>query len=103
MGKEMFIMQRIGKHEITPNVEGMQCMHTTKCMLVTKCRWNGGLKRKWRRLMKRFDSTKPKYSHLFKSRTLLNNFLHRRRMNLTYEVNNDHFSNLEDHGWAGDF
>ncbi len=99
----MFIMRKIGKHEITPNVEGMQCMHTTKRMLVRRCRWNGGLKRKWRRFMKKFDSTKLRYSHLFKSRALLTNFLHRRRMDLTYEVINDHLPNLEDHEWAGDF
>jgi hypothetical protein len=49
----------------------------------------GGLKRKWKRLMKRFDNTKPKYSHLFKSRILLINVLHRRRMDFTYEVISD--------------
>jgi hypothetical protein len=39
----------------------------------------GGLKRIWKRLMKKFDNTKPRYSHLFKFGTLLTNFLHRRR------------------------
>jgi hypothetical protein len=51
----------------------------------------GGLKRKWRRLMKSFDSTKPIYSHLFKYGALLTNFLHRRRMELTYKVIGDIF------------
>jgi hypothetical protein len=36
-----------------------------------------GLMSKWRRLMKRFDSTKQKYNHLFRATTLLTNFLHR--------------------------
>jgi len=63
----------------------------------------GRLERKWRRLMKRFDNTKPRYSHFFKSRTLLTNFLHRRVMDLTYEVNTDHLPNLKDHKWDGDF
>jgi len=49
----------------------------------------GGLKRKWRRLMKRFDDTKPRYSHLFKSRVTLTKFLPKRRMNFTYEVIGD--------------
>jgi hypothetical protein len=53
----------------------------------------GGLKRKWRRLMKRLDNTKPRYSHMFKSRTLLTNFLHRRRMDFTYKVISDHLPN----------
>jgi hypothetical protein len=63
----------------------------------------GGLKRKWRRLMKRFDSTKLIYSHLFEATTLLTNFLHRRRMDFIYEVINDQNANLIAHGWVGDF
>jgi hypothetical protein len=63
----------------------------------------GGLKRKWRRFMKRFDSTKSVYSHLFKFGALLINILHKRRMDLTYKVIGDHLPNLEDHGWVGDF
>jgi hypothetical protein len=63
----------------------------------------GGLKRKWRRFMKRFDNTKPRYSHLFKSGALFINFLYKRRMDFTYKVINDHLPNLEDHGWVWDF
>jgi hypothetical protein len=36
-----------------------------------------GLKRKWRWLMKRFDSTKPKYIVLLRATTILTNFLHK--------------------------
>jgi hypothetical protein len=79
----------------------MDAMHASYRVQVE---WGiGGLKRKWRRLMKRSNNTKPRYSHLFKSRTLFTNFLHRRRMDFTYEDNADHLHNLEDHGWAGDF
>jgi hypothetical protein len=39
--------------------------------------------------MKRFNSTKLIYSHLFQVATLLINFLHRRHMDLTYEVIGD--------------
>jgi hypothetical protein len=53
-------------------------------------------KKKWRRLMKRFDDTKPRYSHLFESRIILTNFLPKRRMDFTYEVIGDQFLNLED-------
>jgi hypothetical protein len=49
----------------------------------------GGLKRKWRCFMKRFDLTKPKYAHLFQVTTLLINFIHMRRMDLTYKVVGD--------------
>jgi hypothetical protein len=49
----------------------------------------------WRieKKMKRFDSTKPRYSHLFKYGTLLTNFLHKRKMDFTYEVISDHLLN----------
>jgi hypothetical protein len=81
MGKEMFIMRRIGRQEIVPNVD-MDIMHPYNKMHVgylVHVEWGiGGLKRKWRRLVKNFDSTKPKCSHLFKFGTLLTNFLHKR-------------------------
>ncbi len=102
----MFIMRRIGRQEIVPNVD-MDIVHAYNKMHVgylVHVEWGiGGLKRKWRRLMKNFDSTKPKCSHLFKSGTLLTNFLHKRRMELTYEVIDDHLLNPEDHGWVRDF
>jgi hypothetical protein len=42
-----------------------------------KMEWGiGGLKHKWKQLMRKFDSTKPKYNTLFKATTLLINFLH---------------------------
>ncbi len=53
--------------------------------------------------MKMFDSTKPKYSHLFQAATLLINFLHRKHMDFTYEIIGDHDTNLITHGWARDF
>jgi hypothetical protein len=40
--------------------------------------------------MKMFDSIQSKYSHLFQFTTLLTIFLHRRRMDLRYEVINNH-------------
>ncbi len=40
--------------------------------------------------MKRFDSTKPKYSHLFQAVTILINFLHKKCMDFTYEIIGDH-------------
>jgi hypothetical protein len=63
----------------------------------------GGLKKKWKHFMKMFDSTKPKYSHLFQAATLLINFLHRKHMDFTYEIIGDHDTNLITHGWARDF
>jgi hypothetical protein len=86
----MFIMKRIGRCEISPNVNQDAIRTYNKMHVGYKVRmeWGiGGLKRKWRRLMKRFDSTKPKYTILFRaSTTTLINFLHRRQMDFTFEV-----------------
>ncbi len=102
----MFIMWRIGRQEIILNAN-MDAVHAYNKMHVgymVQVEWGiGGLKRKWKRLMKRFDSTKPRYSRLFKYGTLLINFMHRRRMDLTYEVIGDHLPNPKDHKWARDF
>jgi len=51
--------------------------------------------------MKRFDSTKPKYAHLFRTTTLLINFLHMRHVDITYEGVGDLIINLATHGWVG--
>jgi hypothetical protein len=39
--------------------------------------------------MKRLNSTKPKYTHLFQTITFLINFLHMRCMDFTFEVVGD--------------
>jgi hypothetical protein len=62
----------------------MQREHSTKCMQVE---WGiSGVKRKWKCFMKRFNSTKPKYVDFFQAIIMLINFLHKRCMDLTYEV-----------------
>ncbi len=72
----MFIMRRIGRHEIGPNEDVIRAYNKMHRMRVE---WGiGGLKRKWRWLMKRFDSTKPKYTILFRIEAILTNFMHRR-------------------------
>ncbi len=59
----------------------------------------GGSKRKWRVLMKRFDSTKLKYTHLFKAATIFTNVLHRHIMDFTFEVISHLNAQLANHGW----
>ncbi len=52
------------------------------------------LKWKWRRFMKCFDSSKPKYNHLFKTTTIITNFLHKCCLDFTFEVIGNHITNL---------
>jgi hypothetical protein len=89
MGEEMFIMQWIGWQELTLDhdhaiVWAYNKMHVSFKVLVE---WGiGGLKRKWKCFMKKFDSIRPKYAHLFWVVALLTNVLHKRCMDLIYEV-----------------
>jgi hypothetical protein len=62
----------------------------------------GGLKIKWKSLVKKFDSTKSKFNHLFQYVVLLANFLYRRKRDLTYEVIGEHLHNPTNYGWIGD-
>lgn len=62
-----------------------------------------GLKWKWKRFMKSFDSTKDKYSHLFKIVVILTNFLHICHFNFTYEVISNPIDDPIDYNWDGDF
>ncbi len=53
--------------------------------------------------MKRFDSTKQKYNHLFRARTFLTNFLHRHHQNFMIEVIGEHQDNPAKHEWDGNY
>jgi hypothetical protein len=48
-----------------------------------------GLRQKWERLMKCFDSTKEIYIHFFQVTNILTNFLHKYHLNFTYKIIND--------------
>jgi hypothetical protein len=63
----------------------------------------GGLKQKWRFLMKRFDFTKPKFSHFFQIGVLLTNYFHHRLMDLTYKVIKDYNFDPIAQRWVGDY
>lgn len=102
-GEDMFIMRRIASREIEPGSEAViNAFNKKHAGLRIRVEWGiGGVKRKWKRLMKRFDSTKPKFSILFRSACLLTNFLHRRRMDMTAAEVDDGAGVGQ--GWADDF
>jgi hypothetical protein len=67
----MFIMRRMGRQELPPNVDHGAIDVYNKMHVGFKVQVERGitrLKQKWRRLMKRFDATKPKLSHIFQTR-----------------------------------
>ena len=106
VGIEMFIMRQIQRHEMGEGisqevVNTWNKMHAGYCIQVE---WSiGGLKQKWRRLMKRFDNRWPSFCHFFEAAAKLTNFLHCRRMNFNTIVPNKQEENKEHFGWGGDF
>jgi hypothetical protein len=63
----------------------------------------GGLKQKWKCLMKRFDFTKPKKFHLFQANVIFINYLHCHQINLTYKVIKDKNLDPTTQRWVGDY
>ncbi len=106
LGEEMFIMRRIGRCEVGPNVDQnvIRAYNKIHAKYRVRMEWGiSGLKRKWRWLMKRFNSTKPKYTILFRVVAILTNVLHRCRMDFTFKVTCEQLPNHVNHGWDGDF
>jgi hypothetical protein len=68
MDEEMFVMHNFGRHEL----HVVHAYHKMHVGYEVQMEWGiGGLKRKWKRFMKHFNFTKPKYNHLFKTTTIL--------------------------------
>jgi hypothetical protein len=60
----------------------------------------GGLKRKWKRMMKGFDSSKQKFPDVFTAAAILTKFLHRRRRIFREEIERNGNARV---GWGFDF
>lgn len=68
IGENMFILWRRGNIESPPDLDKGALMAYNRMHVGYRLRveWDiGGLKRKFRRLMKQLDTTKPKYNQLF--------------------------------------
>ena len=107
VGEDMFIMRRIGQRELAGAEDGDElAIHQYNKMhagLRVRVEWGiGGLKRKFKRLMKRFDNTKEKFSHLFVAGCILTNFIHRRRMDMQCIIIGDG-PDIDNVGWDGDY
>jgi hypothetical protein len=86
-GSDMFIMRRVGVHEIPlgANAGAIHAYNATHAGRRIKVEWGiGGLKREFRRFLKPFDNTRPRFNHMFLSAAILTNFLQRRRTVLEF-------------------
>lgn len=105
MGMERYVMRGFSKTEIRvmnlpPGpVREFNRMHAGYRVAVE---WGiGGLKQKWRRMMKRFDITRPKFATVFRAAAIMTNFIHRRRKDMQAESIGP--VQPENRGWAGDY
>jgi hypothetical protein len=102
----MFIKRRVDRREIPEgsHVEATDLYNKMHAGHRVKVEWAmGGLKRKWRRFMKRFDSTKPRFPHLFHAGCINTNLLRRRRMDMNFGVTGMQQQMAQDIGCAGDY
>ena len=86
VGADMFILRMIGVTEMgaNSNESVIEAFNKLRAGRRVKVEWGiGGLKMKFKRFLKTYDNTKPKFKHLFLTGCILTNFLHRRRMNMT--------------------
>ena len=98
----MYILPRICHREVQPGSERViDPFNSRHALIRVRVEWGiGGLMRKWKRLMKKFYSTKPKLCVLLKSACLLTNFSHRRRLNINIILE----AAYDDVGsWNGDY
>jgi hypothetical protein len=102
----MFIKRRVDRREIPEgsHVEPTDLYNKMNAGHRVKVEWaKGGLKRKWRRFMKRFDSTKPRFTHLFHAGCINTNLLRRRRMDMNFGVTGMQQQMAQDIRWDGDY
>ena len=106
VGIEMFIMRQIQGQEMDANikqsvVDAWNKMHAGYRIQVE---WGiGGLKQKWQRLMKQFDSTRPRFDLFFEAAAKLTNFLDHCCMNFDHILSKEQEQSNDEFGWDGDF
>ena len=106
IGTEMFIMRRIQGQEMGANIDQIVLDTWNKMHAGYRIQeeWSiGGLKQKWRRLIKRFDNQLPRFGIFLEAAAKLMNFLHYQRMNFEQVVPDEQEENEDEFGWGDDF
>ena len=86
IGEEMFVMHRIRPRTVRPGqqMDAVDAFNAVHGGIRVRVEWGiGGMKRKWRKLMKKFDCTIQKFPHYFRACAILTNFIQRRRLDMT--------------------
>ena len=64
----------------------------------------GGMKRKFKRMMKVFDARKMKFPIMLRAAAILTNFIHRRRLDFSIVAGDDREDDYDDNFcWGGDY
>jgi hypothetical protein len=80
IGEEMFIMQRIRPRTARPgqNMDAMDAFNAAHGGMRVRVEWGiGGMKRKWRKILKKFEASVWKFPQLFRACAILTNFIQR--------------------------
>ncbi|XXQ39249.1 DDE superfamily endonuclease [Plasmodiophora brassicae] len=104
LGMEMFVMGRARDLELEGiDNDVLRAFNKMHGGYRVRVEWGiGGVKRKWKRLMKGFDLRKPKFSIMFRCGCGLTNFIHRRRMDMeAFDIERVPHQDL--YGWDGDY
>ena len=102
-GRDQYILRRLRRQEqnLLADNDVINAYDNMHVGFRVQVEWGmGGLKRKWKRLLNRFDSTKSKYIFLFNAACYLTNYLHRRSQDFTYHIE-EHNDDENDDGWDG--
>jgi hypothetical protein len=109
MGEDAFIMRRVDRREIPDDadqnelsaIDAYNKMHAGYRIQVE---WGiGGMKRKFKRMMKGFDASKEKFPIMFRAAAILTNFIHRRRLDFSADVGEYQADDGDNFGWEGDY
>jgi len=79
-------MHRIRPRTVHPGqqMDAVDAFNAVHGGMRVRVEWGiGGMKRKWRKLMKKFDCTIQTFPHYFRACAILTNFIQRRRLDMT--------------------
>lgn len=101
MGEETFVMCWLGRWEIAPRhdlevVHAYNKMHEGYKVWVEWGIWR--FQAQMEKPIKRFDSTKPKYNHLFKAIVIFINFIHMSHLYFIIKVIGNRIANPSNYG-----
>ena len=109
MGEDAFIMRRVDRREIPEDADenelsAINAYNKMHAGYRIQVEWGiGGMKRKFKRMMKGFDASREMFPIMFRGAAILINFIHRRRLDFSIDVGEYRADDGDNIGWDGDY